>query len=47
MKTIDHEFYYEFRVADDVRMIYTKKPFHLNLRELNNDNLNLFLSLRK
>ncbi len=27
MKTIDHEFYYEFRVADDVRMIYTKKPF--------------------
>ncbi len=24
MKTIDHELYYEFRIADDVKMIYTK-----------------------
>ncbi|WKC75271.1 peptidoglycan editing factor PgeF [Borreliella yangtzensis] len=47
MKTIDHELYYEFKVADDVRMIYTKKPFSINLRELSNDNLNFVPKSKK
>ncbi|MBB6031402.1 hypothetical protein HNR35_000366 [Borreliella spielmanii] len=47
MKTIDHEFYYEFRIADDVKMIYTKKPFNLSLRELSNDNLNFVPKSKK
>ncbi|WPM05858.1 peptidoglycan editing factor PgeF [Borreliella sinica] len=47
MKTIDHELYYEFRVDDDVRMIYTKKPFNLNLRELSNENLNFVPKSKK
>ncbi|SCW28910.1 conserved hypothetical protein [Borreliella japonica] len=47
MKTIDHELYYEFRVADDVRMIYTKKPFNLNLKELSNDNFNFVPKSKK
>ncbi|MBB6042459.1 peptidoglycan editing factor PgeF [Borreliella yangtzensis] len=47
MKTIDHGLYYEFRVADDVKMIYTKKPFSINLRELSNDNLNFVPKSKK
>ncbi|WNY68667.1 peptidoglycan editing factor PgeF [Borreliella lusitaniae] len=47
MKTIDYELYYEFRIADDVKMIYTKKPFNLNLRELSNDNLSFVPKSKK
>ncbi|WP_151073543.1 peptidoglycan editing factor PgeF [Borreliella turdi] len=47
MKTIEHELYYEFRIADDVRMIYTKKPFKLNLKELSNDNLDFVPKAKK
>ncbi|MBB6212588.1 peptidoglycan editing factor PgeF [Borreliella californiensis] len=47
MKTIDHELYYEFKIANDVKMIYTKKPFNLNLKELSNDNFNFVPKSKK
>ena len=39
MKIIEKEFYYEFELDPSVKLIYTKKPFNLSIKDISNDNL--------
>ncbi|AHH12491.1 Putative cytosolic protein [Borrelia hermsii YBT] len=39
MRVVERKFYYEFELDPSVKLIYTKKPFDLDVRDINSDNL--------
>ncbi|UPA12135.1 peptidoglycan editing factor PgeF [Borrelia venezuelensis] len=39
MRVVENEFYYEFELDPSIKLIYTKKPFDLNIRDISIDNL--------
>ncbi|WP_024655351.1 peptidoglycan editing factor PgeF [Borrelia hispanica] len=39
MKVLERELYYEFEVDSSVKLIYTKKPFDLEIKNISSDNL--------
>ncbi|AGT27443.1 peptidoglycan editing factor PgeF [Borrelia miyamotoi] len=47
MKIIEREFYYEFELDSSVKLIYTKKPFDLSVRDISSDNLSFIPKNKK
>ncbi|AHH08447.1 peptidoglycan editing factor PgeF [Borrelia anserina] len=39
MRVVERELYYEFELDPSIKLIYTKKPFNLDIRYISNDNL--------
>ncbi|AHH03461.1 Putative cytosolic protein [Borrelia nietonii YOR] len=39
MRVVERKFYYEFELDPSIKLIYTKKPFDLDIRDINSDNL--------
>ena len=47
MRVIERELYYEFELDSSLKLIYTKQPFDLSIKNINNDNLDFIPKSKK
>ncbi|QMU99242.1 peptidoglycan editing factor PgeF [Borrelia sp. A-FGy1] len=47
MRVVEREFYYEFELDPRFKLVYTKKPFNLSIKDINNDNLDFIPKSKK
>ncbi|AHH10648.1 Putative cytosolic protein [Borrelia coriaceae ATCC 43381] len=47
MRIVERELYYEFELDPSVKLIYTKKPFDLDVRDISSDNFSFIPKTKK